>query len=502
MTPQDAYDWLVEHYTDTAYLFSSAELVAWDQRTYIPANGHRHRSRQMEALAKLIHQRSTDPRIGEHLAIIEDSDFLDSRSDAHQANVRMWRRDYDRQVKIPEKLASQLAGAAAAGESAWEAAVGDNNWQSFFPHLEKLVALSREKAEHIGYKNEPYDALLDEYEMGLTSAAMQGLFTELKTPLINLLHRILESPVQPKSSILNGNFEKSAQQKICTKLVESIGYSFDSGRIDESMHPFSVGIGPGDSRITTRYNNEYLGSGLFGCLHEAGHSLYELGLPENHYGTPAGMFLSLGVHESQSRLWENQVGRSSAFWRFAKPVLDAYFSCVKSATPDELILAVNQVKPGMIRVEADEVTYNLHVLLRFELELALFQGKLQPAELPSAWADKMDELLGIRPQNIKEGAMQDMHWSAGLFGYFPTYSIGNIYAAQLFAAANKSIDSLEEKIAVGNFAPLLQWLRTHIHQKGQCLTPAELIRQATGEPPTSKYFIDYCTSKYSALYQL
>ncbi|MBN2717351.1 MAG: carboxypeptidase M32 [Deltaproteobacteria bacterium] len=502
MRPDDAYKWLLSHYKDTAYLFSTAELAAWDQRTYIPKNGHDHRSRQLETLARIIHQRCTHPKINDCLNSVENSNFLTESSDEIQANIRMWRREFDRQVKIPETLASALAGASAAGESAWESAFRQDDWQAFFPHLEKLVALNREKAEAIGYSNEPYDALLDEYEMGLTASTLKSLFVELKSPLVSLIQQISKSSVKPQHRILHGQFAVSEQKKVCARLLEAIGYTLDNGRIDESMHPFSVGIGPGDSRITTRYSEAYPGSGIFGCLHEAGHSLYELGLPREHYGTPAGMFLSLGVHESQSRLWENQVGRSSAFWKFAKPILERSFPQIKDVSLDELVLAVNDVSSGMIRVDADEVTYNLHVMLRFELELALFQGAVSPADLPDAWADKMQSYLGIRPQTFREGVMQDMHWSAGLFGYFPTYSIGNIYAAQLFAAAQQQLSDLSESITQGDFSPLLQWLRTNVHQKGQCLSPSELIQQATGELPTSKYFIDYCTQKYTNLYRL
>ncbi|MBN2530050.1 MAG: carboxypeptidase M32 [Deltaproteobacteria bacterium] len=502
MKANDAYQWLVQHQTDTAYLFSTAELAAWDQRTYIPAQGHAHRSKQIETLARLMHQRGTDPQINDRLQEVESSAFLHEASPKVRANIRMWRRDYDRQVKIPEKLASEIAGASSAGESVWESAMQENDWDSFFPHLEKLLSLSREKAECLGYANEPYDALLDEYEMGLTATFLSSMFEELQHPLVALLRKIQDSAVKPKHSVLHGDFPVSKQKQVCVSLVEAIGYSLKSGRIDESMHPFSVGIGPGDSRITTRYNPEYLGSGIFGCLHEAGHSLYELGLPKAHFGTPAGIFASIGVHESQSRLWENQVGRSLAFWKFARPVLDDAFSSVANASMDDLVLSVNEVKPGLIRVEADEVTYNLHVMLRFELERALFKREIDPAELPEVWSTKMEQLLGIRPLTVKEGAMQDVHWSAGMFGYFPTYSLGNLYAAQLFAAANRDLGDLDEQFGKGEFSELLGWLRQKVHQKGQCLSPIELIRNATGELPTSKYFLEYCQTKYSKLYQL
>jgi carboxypeptidase Taq len=338
--------------------------------------------------------------------------------------------------------------------------------------------------------------------MGLTSDRLTEMFNDLKAPLVRLLQQIKDSKTRPDRSILHGRFSLESQKKICADLVHAIGYSFDSGRIDESTHPFSVGIGPGDARITTRYNESYLGSGMFGCLHEAGHSLYELGLPEKHFGTPAGMYLSVGIHESQSRLWENQVGRSLAFWQFAKSILESHYPVLKSTPLSELVLAMNEVTPGLIRVEAEEVTYNLHVLLRFELELSLFKKDLKPADLPEAWSEKMQSLLSIRPSSIKEGAMQDVHWSAGMFGYFPTYSLGNLYAAQLFAAAKRDIPNLEESFSQGQFSPLLQWLRKHVHSKGQCHTSSELIEQATGELPTSKYLIDYCQAKYSELYDL
>ncbi|MBN2341370.1 MAG: carboxypeptidase M32 [Deltaproteobacteria bacterium] len=502
MTPSEAYDWLRQHSVDTSYLISCAELAAWDQRTYIPPNGHPHRSRQMAALAKLIHQRSTDPKIEECLSSVENSKLNKVDDAVILSNISMWRREFDKQTKIPENLATELARASSEGESAWEKAMHKNDWESFFPHLENLISLNKQKAEALGFEQEPYDALLDEYEMGATTSFLESLFVELKQPLVGLLQQIEDSSVEVNSTIFNDDFSVIFQQQLCEKLVTAIGYSLEDGRIDETVHPFSVGIGPGDSRITTRYNEKNLGSGVFGCLHEAGHSLYELGLVPEHYGTPAGMFVSLGIHESQSRLWENMVGRSRGFWMFAKTIAEEYFSKFKQVSLDDFLLAVNAVKPGCIRVEADEVTYNLHVMLRFELELALFRNELSPSDLPDAWRQKMKEYLGISPATEREGVLQDVHWSGGMFGYFPTYTLGNVYAAQLYHAADKTLGDLSSQFAEGEFKPLLNWLRTNVHHIGQTRTPREIIRAATGESPTAQYFITYLQQKYSKLYKL
>lgn len=502
MNPEQSYQWLKQHSVETAYLVSTAELAAWDQRTFIPAKGHAHRSEQMATLAKLIHERSTSCAIQEHLEMVEGTSFLEQNSPEILANVRMWRQDYDKQIKIPASLAFELAQSSSIGESAWEASVQDNDWETFKPHLKKLVDLSKQKAEALGYPNEPYDALLDEYEIGATADFIEDMFQNIKDPLIELVQKIKDSSVKDDQTILNGHFPVSKQRALVEKLVSLIGFSLDEGRIDESMHPFSVGIGPGDSRITTRYNEDYIGTGVFGCLHEAGHSLYELGLRQEHFGTPAGMFVSLGIHESQSRMWENMVGRSNGFWRYVKPIFDSYFPLTKKVSLDNMMLAINQVRPGFIRVEADEVTYNLHVLIRFELELMLFRNQLDVDDLPDAWNDKMQTYLGIRPTTMKQGVMQDVHWSAGMFGYFPTYTLGNLYSAQLFNGAREQLGDLEEQFSKGDFSSFLQWLRHHVHHVGQMRTPAQIVEDATQCAPDSRFFVDYCIKKYSALYNL
>ena len=496
----EAYNWLKNHSIETARLGSLAELAAWDQRTNIPPKGHENRAEQMGFLADLIHGRSVDKRIGDSLDIL--SGDISVLEDVAAVNIKMWHREYEREQKIPSELAKELALLSAKGESIWEQGAKTGDYSSFFPVLKELVELSRNKAEAIGYKSEPYDALIDEYEPGVTCADIEQLFSGIKDPLVSLIDNIKSSSVSVDPLIVNNLFDVKAQKNFCEKIVKTIGYDMDAGRIDEAVHPFTVSIGKGDVRITTRYNPNYFNSGIFGCIHEAGHAMYDQGLDIKHYGTPAGSFVSLGIHESQSRLWENMVGRSRGFWLFAYPIAQEMFSPLKNVQFNDFLRAVKAVSPGSIRVEADEVTYNLHVLLRFEIERELFRGNLEVTDIETVWNDKMQKYLGITPDNLKDGCMQDVHWSAGMFGYFPTYSLGNLYAAQLFAAARRELGDLDTQFAKGEFGSLLGWLRKNIHSKGQSLSARELVAQACGEQPDSTYFIDHCNEGYAALYEL
>lgn len=502
MNPEKAYDWLRDNSVETAYMVSAAQVLAWDQRTYMPGAGHAHRAEQMAIMAKLLHGRTTDSLIGERLADVEGSDMVADPLSAAAVNVREWRRDYDRSARIPQKLAMDLARETAQGESVWEAARPRNDWDAFVPHLARIVTLLREKASALGYENEPYDALLDEYEPGETAEGVRVVFDSLREGLVDLLDRIRGSARKPDESKLKGNFDIRAQKMLTEKLVADIGYDLAGGRVDVAAHPFTIGIGPGDVRITTRFDREHFGSALFGSLHEAGHGIYEQGLPGEHWGTPRGSVASLGIHESQSRMWENIVGRSRAFWEYGYGVLEQHLGPIEGADLDTLVLAINSVKPSLIRVEADEITYNLHILLRFELELALVRGELAAGDLPDAWNQKMRDYLGVIPPDVSAGVMQDVHWSAGLIGYFPTYTLGNLYAAQMFRKADDDLGGLAGRFSKGDFAPLLQWLREHVHEPGGTYRPRDLVRRITGEELDSGHFTAYCEAKYGSLYDL
>ncbi len=500
MTPKAAYDWLKRENVQTAYLGALGNLAAWDQRTYIPEKGQSYRAEQLAALALLMHERGTRPEIGECLAVVEASDLVSDALGDEAVNIREWRREYDRLTRIPSRLAESMARATAEGETAWEAAREENDWDKFAPYLAQIVELTREKADALGYENEPYDALLEDYEIGETTESLLRLFGQMKQPLVALVEKIAASDVKPNLDILSRHFPKSSQERFSVQVAKQLGYSFEAGRLDESAHPFTIGIAPGDVRVTTRYNEHYLPSALFGTIHEAGHGMYEQGLADEHFGTPRGQAVSLGIHESQSRLFENFVGRSQPFWKWAFPIAKAHFSSLSDVSFDEFLLALNAVGPSLIRVEADEVTYNLHIILRFELEVAMMQGDLSLRELPGAWNEKMREMFNMTPSNYTEGVLQDVHWSAGLFGYFPTYSLGNLYAAQLFDAMQKTIPSLTTDFERGDFSKLLSWIRKWVHEPGATYPPKSLIAHATGAAPNPQCLMDYLETKFSALF--
>lgn len=500
MTPHEAYDFLLRASLEASYLASFGELAAWDQRTYVTRSGHAHRAEQLATLAKLLHERFTDPRIDEHLHVVEASELVADPDSPEAVNAREWRRDFELATRIPQRLAVEIARVTAASESVWEQARAADDWRMFEPYLERVLALQKEKAHALGYEAEPYDALLDRYERGETAATLEPLLGTLKESLVKLLEKINGSSHRPDTSVLTRTFDLGAQERFCRTVAAALGYDLEGGRIDVSVHPFTIGIGPGDVRITTRFHENQFSRGLFGTIHEAGHAMYEQGLPVPHWGTPLGQAVSLGIHESQSRLWENFVGRSQGFWSYVLPVAQAEFPALADAQLDGFVRAINAVSPSLIRVEADEVTYNLHILLRFELELALMRGELTVAAVPEAWRMKMREYLGIEPSTEAAGALQDVHWAAGLLGYFPTYTLGNVYAAQLYAAADRDIGSLEERFAAGDFDSLRQWLREKIHSVGSTYSPRQLILRATSELSSPKWLISYYERKYGELY--
>jgi carboxypeptidase Taq len=502
MNLAEAYRWLADHSRETALLYSVEQLLAWDQRTCIPPQGHPHRAAQLTLLARLIHERETDPRIGEHLARVEGTDLAADPEGPEAVNLREWRRNFERATRIPPELAVALAQAAAEGQTAWEEARPRNDWGSFQPYLERLVSLSRQQAEALGYTAEPYDALLDGFEVGETAAGLEALFNHLRPSLVALVEAIRGSSRAPDEAVLHRLYPRPLQEQFSREAVAKIGYDFGAGRLDPTAHPFSTGLGPRDVRITTRYDEHFFNSAFFGTLHEAGHALYNLGLPAEHWGTPRGQDVSLGIHESQSRMWENLVGRSLGFWRFFFPRAQELFTVLRDVDLGTFHFAVNRVGPSLIRVEADEVTYNLHIIFRFELERSLINGGLEVRDLPEAWNAKVQDYLGLTPPDYRDGVLQDVHWSAGLFGYFPTYTLGNIYAAQFYAKAAEEVGDLEARFASGEFAPLLEWLREHIHSQGSRYRPRDLVQRVTGEERDSRFLEEYLAGKFKELYDL
>ena len=500
MRPDQAYEQLSEHGKQLAYLGSAIAVLDWDQRTQIPPKGHAHRVNQLACLAGMRHRMITDPIVGECLSAIEGSESVRDPESVQAVNVRWWRRYYDRAVKIPEKLAVALSRAAAEGQSVWERARPANDWDLFKPYLERIVTLKREEAQAVGYEQEPYDALLDVYEVGETARNLEPIFERLRKPLVELIGRIQARSEQGASAAVHGLFPIADQRSFSLEVARQIGYDLEAGRLDISAHPFTTGIGPGDVRITTRYSQNYFNEAFFAVIHEAGHAIYHQGLPLEHWGSPICRPISLGVNESQSRMWENMVARSEAFWSHFYPNAQSRFTSLAEVPLSTFLLAVNEVKPSLIRVEADEVTYNLHILLRFELEVALLRGDIQASDLPEAWNDKMLKYLGLTPPDYAQGVMQDVHWSSGSIGYFPTYTLGNLYAAQFFHRAKSDLGDLDSFISRGEFEPLLEWLRKNIHSQGSTYLPRELLVRTTGEDLNPGFLIDYLENKYGVLY--
>ena len=502
MTPQQAYEDLVRRINEIATLASCSAVLSWDHQVYMPAGGGAFRAKQTSLLAGMIHEKFVDPKIGELLSMVENSDLVKDPDSAISANIRELRHDYDRETKLPKELVEQLNETTMLAHNEWAAARKNNDFKKFQPWLEKIVALSRRKAEAYGYEGEPYNALLDNYEPGATVDQILGVFKSLREELVVLLARIKDAPKQPDPSIVERRYDVGRQQVFGELVAAAMGYDFGHGRLDIATHPFTTGLGPGDTRITTRYNPHRLNDALFGTIHEAGHALYEMGLDKDtDYGMPMSDAASLGIHESQSRMWENMVGRSKPFWHYFFPHLKGMFrEALDGVSLDDFYAAVNCVAPSYIRVEADEVTYNLHILLRFELERALIKGDLKPADVAGEWNKRFKNYFGIAVDTDANGCLQDIHWSSGLFGYFPTYSLGNIYGAQFFAQARKDIPDMDQRFERGDFATLLKWLRENIHKHGKRYRANDLCKRVTGQPLSHKPLMDYMNKKFGEIY--
>ncbi|MCA9073926.1 MAG: carboxypeptidase M32 [Planctomycetaceae bacterium] len=497
-----AYTELIGHLQESALLASCSHLLGWDEQTYLPAQGAEHRAEQMALLAGLVHERTVSPRIGELLSELDRIDL--GAETAAAANVREARRSYERATRLPKELVVELSRVTTLSQQAWVEARQAKDFKKFEPWLEKVIALKREEATAVGYGDGvPYDALLDDYEPGMTAEKVQAAFTPLRDDLVSLVQQIAGSSVTPDRSIVTRAYSIDAQRAFGRRAAEAIGFDFSAGRLDEAAHPFCSGIGPGDCRLTTRYDEHFFPQALFGTLHEAGHGLYEQGLNRDAFGTAMGHSASLGIHESQSRMWENFVGRRRAFWEhFLTPFRETFSTALGDVSLDEFYAAINIVEPSFIRVEADEVTYNLHIMLRFELEQLLISGDLSAADVPAAWNQKFEEFFSLSPPDDSVGCMQDVHWSAGLIGYFPTYALGNMYAAQFFNAAQSELGDLHQQFSRGEFAPLKDWLRTNIHQRGHLYQADRLLEVVTSETLSHEPLTDHLTSKFGELYNL
>ncbi len=476
-------------------------LLAWDERTYMPKGAVEGRSESKAELSRLYHQKLTSEKTKKCIEKLSKESNQAELDEVQRAAVREMTRDFERRYRVPDELIKKMSKTSTKAQSAWETARERSDFEHFLPHLKKQVELKKEAAEYIGYKNEPYDAHIDEFEPGFTAEKIKKIFEPMKKQLSSMVLEILSTDIKPGEGVFEGKkFAIDKQRKFCHRLAESLGYDYEHGRLDKAVHPFTMGMDD-DVRITNRYTEENINS-IFSLMHETGHALYEQGLPSEWYGHPLGRRISMGYHESQSRMWENFVGRSKEFLDYVFPKLCEEFPRLEDVSKEGFYRRINRVKPTFIRVEADEVTYNLHIALRYDIELGLFREEIEPEETKVVWENKMEEYLDIRPDDASKGVLQDVHWSTGQFGYFPSYALGNLYAAQIFRTAEKEIEDLNKKIAEGNFDSLRDWSKEKIHRYGRRYKAEEMTKKLTGERLNEKYHIDHLEDKYKPIYGL
>jgi carboxypeptidase Taq len=494
---------LKEILAEVTDLGRAAAVLEWDQETYMPPGGVESRAEQQSTLQRLAHVRFASREVGKLLDSLE-KEVAGRPYDSYEASlVRVTRRDYQQQVKIPADLVADIARAGATARPYWEKARSDNQFSLFAPYLETNVELNRRLADALGYDKRPYDALIDLFEPDLTTSQLEAIFDELKMAIVPLVSDIARNSDAVDDGFLHSSFEPGLQVKYGMGAVVKLGYDLERGRQDLSAHPFMTTFGPGDTRITTRIDPDFFNMCFFGLVHESGHAMYQQGISEEIDRTPLWDGASPGVHESQSRLWENIVGRSQPFWRHFFPSLRSTFpEQLRGVDEEAFYRAVNKSHPSLIRIEADEVTYNLHILLRFELENELLEGKLRVKDLPEAWKERVQSYLGIDVPDDRDGVLQDIHWSGVSFGIFPGYTLGNLIGAQLMEKVRIDIPDLDSRIEAGEFASLLGWLRKNVHESGRKFTPNELVERATGRPLTPAPWVAYVQKKFGALYNL
>lgn len=500
-----AYEELCATARNWWHLESAAQLAAWDQETYMPSGAAGARAEQLSALAAIIHERQTSPRIGELIAACEeDSSLMADPSSPTARDVREFRRDYDLETKLPKELVEEAARTGSQAQQVWKTAREKNDFAMFKPWLEKMVDIARRKAACYGWDSvdgEAYDALLNIYEPGLKAKEVERIFTPLGERLAELVARLGDG-TPPDTRVLGTEIPAATQHEFGMFVLDAIGFDLEAGRLDTTTHPFCSGFATGDTRLTTRYREERFTDALYGTMHEGGHGIYEQGLPKAEYfGQPLSQSISLGIHESQSRMWENAVGRSREFWAWALPHAQRIMAPALSGTSvDEMHRAVNTASPSFIRVEADEATYNLHIMVRFEIERAITNGDLSVDDVPTVWNDTFKKYLGLNVPDDRRGCLQDVHWSFGLMGYFPTYCLGNLYAAQLWETINEQIPDLPEQISAGEFGALKTWLNENIHSHGRRYRASELCEKLTGRALSADPLLRQLEGKLAPIY--
>lgn len=478
-------------------LSSGLALLGWDQEVMMPKGNNAYRGDQMAALASVGHHKLTDPTLGK---LLKEAQVETDLNPYEQTNIRETLRAHEKALKIPAELIEELTRSASQANHVWVEARRKSDFPSFAPSLEKLAKISLKIAECIGYAKVPYDAMLDDYDPGSTVENTTEILNTVRNRLVPMVQALKESRQKPDRSILTRHYPEAAQRQVCRDIAEKIGFDFNCGRLDLSAHPFTSSTSPADVRLTTRYDEHWFPGAFYGVVHEAGHGMYEQGLNQDYIFTPAADAAWLSVHESQSRFWENIIGRSRAFCSYYFPVLQKNFpEALKEVSEEAFYGAVNFVEPSLIRVEADEVTYGLHVCLRYEIEQALFDSSLKVKDLPAAWNERMKNYFGIVPPNDAQGVLQDIHWAHGSFGYFPTYLKGTLYSAQWWQALKKDLPQAETLVREGDFAPIKEWLRK-IHREGKRFWSQDLVKEVTGEALNPDYFFRYLKEKFEPLY--
>ncbi len=494
---QDPYIIYKDHLQKIADIKYASAVLQWDQETYLPPAGNEIRGRQLATLNEVAHSMFSSESTGK---IIRDALSSGDLSPEQRRNAQLSLEDYERAVKLSPAFVRKMSEVVNRSFHSWIEAREKNDFKIFEAPLQNVIEVKREEAEQLGYEKHPYDALMNDYDKGLTSEKVDRLFTDLRPQLKTLLDNISQKP-QVDDTFLRGNFEKNKQWDLGVELLKKIHFDFGSGRQDISEHPFSTSFNAGDVRLTTRVDENDFANMTWSCLHEGGHGLYEQGLPKDQYGLPLGEYCSLSIHESQSRLWENCVGRSFPFWTANLPIVKKYFPTqFETIDTEKFYKAINKVEPSLIRTEADELTYHFHVMIRYELEKKLIGRELEAADIPAYWNEQYQKYLGIKVPDDKRGCLQDVHWSHGSFGYFATYSIGSLYAAQFYNTIRKSHPHLDENLHEENTTAIWAWLKQHIYAFGRYYLSEDLCTLATGEPLNASHFIAYAKEKYSDIY--
>lgn len=488
---------------EVGYIREAIHLMEWDLQTGAPKKGHALRAEAMGALASREHELSTATEVGQWLEELSNPDVFSTLSEVDQALVRVEKKSYDLMHNIPPKLYGAYQQLVSQSQSVWEDAKSENDFSKFQPYLERVVDTIKEFIGFWGYTDHPYDSLLDQYEPGMTVSHIDTVFGELRRELVPLVEAIQKKGQMVDATLFKAHYPRQKQEAVNRIMLERMGYDFGAGRLDATVHPFETTLNRYDVRVTTHYDEQDVRETLFGTIHEGGHALYELGVSPELIGTSLSQGTSMGIHESQSRFWENMIGRSRPFWVHNYSVLvDAFSNVLGKVELDDFYRYINHVEPSLIRIQADEVTYNLHIMVRYELEKAIFAGDLKVADLPTAWRGKMKDYLGIVPESDTTGVLQDVHWSAGLFGYFPSYALGNLYAAQFYYTIRNAIPNFDDLLNEGNLSVIRDWLKVQIHQYGKVLEPSDIVQKVTGEALSGKYLVRYLNDKFRPLYEL